>query len=340
MEKVHTFRAPSMHEALTRVKRELGDQAVILGTRSCLRGGIGGLIGRAAVEITAAPPDAVGLLPRRVTQVRPAATTPALPEDVYPYYQSLVQNEVAEQLALRLARLAARSARGSDVGSRAALRKVLYQTVAKMIPVAGGIELRDGTARRVALIGPAGAGKTTTLAKLAAHFKLRLKKRVAIVSLDTQRLGGNEQVRRYAELIGAPMHAAQTVAAAERVFRELEPVDLVLIDTHGVCASNRERFAHLAAMLRVAQPDEVHLVLPASIVPSVQTRMAKWFGPLGVSRVVLTHLDEAVGLGVILNALERLRWGLSYVTDGESVPNNIEEACASRMAALFFPLKG
>ena len=97
------------------------------------------------------------------------------------------------------------------------------------------------------------------------------------------------------------------------------------------------QFTRLAGVLRAARPDEVHLVLPASMVPSVQLRMAKRFGPLGVSEVILTHLDEAVGLGVILNAIEKLAWGLSYVTDGESVPNHIEEACAERMAALIFP---
>ena len=71
---------------------------------------------------------------------------------------------------------------------------------------------------------------------------------------------------------------------------------------------------------------------------SVQGRMAERFGPLGVSSVVLTHLDEAVGLGVILNAIDKLQWGLSYVTNGERVPNNIEEACAERMATLISPL--
>ena len=113
--------------------------------------------------------------------------------------------------------------------------------------------------------------------------------------------------------------------------------DLVLIDTHGVCAADQGHFARLAAVLRAARPDEVHLVLPASIVPSVQERTARRFGPLGVSNVILTHLDEAVGLGVILNTIEKLEWKLSYVTTGERVPNHIEEACAERMAALVFP---
>ena len=327
-----------MREALLRVKRELGDEAVILGTRSAPTPGLGALIGRERVEITAAPPDAVGRRRYRVGSVPQNSGAVELPAEAYPYYQKLVQNEVAEQLAARLARQAAALARLAGGGKSRALQQTLRSAIAKMVPVTGGIELTGRLPRRVALVGPAGAGKTTTLAKLATHFRLRLKKRVAIVSLDVQRLGSNEQVRGYAEIIGVTMRAAQTPEAVKRVLAELEPADLVLIDTHGVCNGNQQHFARLAEALRAVQPDEVHLVLPASMLAGVQTRMAKRFGPLGVSRVVLTHLDEAVGLGVVLNAIEKLRWGLSYVTDGETVPNNIHEACAERVAALVFPV--
>jgi flagellar biosynthesis protein FlhF len=359
MQKVRTFQAPSMREALARVKREFGDDAVILGTRSCARAGISGLLGRPGVEITAAPAGAAASLragtegrrqegteaprhegteegvpiPNRQSLVAP----PSLPKHVYHYYRQLVENEVADELALRLVRRAATLARGGGAPRPGALQDVLRHAIAKMIPVAGGINLASDAPRRVAFVGPAGAGKTTTLAKLAAHFRLRMRKRVAIVSLDMQRLGGNDSMRRYAEIIGVPMRTAQTVAGVKEVFRTLEPVDLTLIDTHGVCAGDGGHFARLAAVLRAARPDEVHLVLPASMVPRIQTRMAQRFGPLGVSRVVLTHLDEAVGLGVVLNAIEKLEWGLSYLADGETVPNNIEEACAERMAGLIFP---
>jgi flagellar biosynthesis protein FlhF len=327
-----------MREALALVKRDLGEDAIILGTRSCPRGPMGNLLGRSAVEITAAPPDAVNAPPRRAQPQSSPARPPALPEQVYPYYQQLVQNEVAEQLALRLARQAGAFARQTRHGrDPKALHDVLRRMIARLIPVSGGVDLAAGTPRRVALVGPAGGGKTTTLAKLAAHFKLRLKRQVVIVSLDMQRLGSNEQLRRYAEVIGVPMYTAQTVETVEALRRETQRHDLVLIDTHGVCAADQEHFARLAAVLRAARPDEVHLALSASMMPSVQQRMAQRFGPLGVTGVILTHLDEAVGLGVILNALERLEWGLSYITTGERVPNHIEEACAERMAALILP---
>ena len=94
-----------MREALTRVKRELGEQAVILGTRTCAPAGLGGLIGRSGVEITAATPDEANPPRHEATPPPPqGASPPALPEHIYPYYQKLVQNEVAQELAARVAR--------------------------------------------------------------------------------------------------------------------------------------------------------------------------------------------------------------------------------------------
>lgn len=343
-----------MPEALAMVKRELGPDAIILGTRT-LTSGLGRIVGRERVEITAAAgkaaqaqakPAAVPLPETLLRQAaRPASPPPAdreipaqpqktpstVPELVYSYYVSLVRSEVEASLAERVVKMAARSASGQDEsGVRAALR----ETIAAMVPAVGGIELAPGECRRVALIGPPGGGKTTTIAKLAAYFGLRARRRVALLSLDTHRPGSHDQTRRYAELIGIPSLQAQTVNGVREALGRLSESDLVLIDTPGVGWRDRARFARLAALLRAAKSHEVHLTLPASLSARVQEQAAQTFAPLGVSRLLLTRLDEAVGLGAVLNVIERLSIGVSYLAGGQRVPSDLEEAQRERLAEL------
>jgi flagellar biosynthesis protein FlhF len=93
----------------------------------------------------------------------------------------------------------------------------------------------------------------------------------------------------------------------------------------------------VAALLRACRPDEVHLVLPASSAPGVQARLAASFRPLGIDRLVLTHVDEVLGLGVVLSTIEKLQWRLSYLCTGQHVPADICVACADRLAEVVFP---
>lgn len=341
---VRTYRASSMPEALSRVKRELGPDAVILGTRSLPATGIGGLVGRQRVEITAAPAGAAPVTPRvggrPVRKVGAAGSSSvaqrSLPREAYPLYLELVRNEVSEHLAARLVReavAAGDAAADSSDQMRAALRKRLAQ----MLPAAGGIEVPANGVKRVALVGPAGAGKTTTLAKLAAHFKFRHRKRVALLSLDPHRLAGHDQVRRYAEIIDVPFASAQTVEQVAEALQELSGAELLLIDTPGIGLNDDPRMGELEELLGSVEDVEVQVVLPASLVPRVQRRLARVFAVLDVSRVVLTRLDEVVGMGVVLNAMERIDLELSYLTSGQNVPQDIEEACSLRMAELIFP---
>lgn len=337
--RVQTFQAPSMREALERVKRELGPEAVILGTRTLPTTGLGILAGRRRVEIAAAPADLNTPAPRvrRAVAAPPTPTGPEArpwPEDLEPYYVELVQNEVAEEIAAQLVRQATERVPRDAADRQAAIREALRTYIAEVLPGTGGVDLRDGRVRRIAFVGPSGGGKTTTLAKLAAHFQLRHGARVILLSLDMQRMGAHEQLRRYAEVIGVPMHTAQTIAEVKSCLAGLVPTDLLLIDTMGVGVHEHGRFARLAALLRAARPDETHLVLPAALTAGAQRRIVESFAPLGIQKLVLSRLDEAIGFGVVLNVTQRLHMPVSYVTTGQGVPNDIEEACGPRVAQL------
>lgn len=386
---VRTFRAKSMPEALAAVKRELGSEAIILGTRYLPAEGLGGLARRQRVEITAAPPGAVSPAPRiggasrgtqaaapraatpqatqrgarspgvaadadrraaefvpadfpvlrpstpaYTAQAAPAARTPesSLSPEQYNEYVRLVQNEVAEELAQDLVRKAG-AARG--VGAKAGdLRAALQALVAEMVPECPGIALTPGKAQRVALVGPPGAGKSTSIAKLAAEFAVRQQQRVVLLTLDKQRLGADVEMQRYAEALGVSWHAAQTTDEVQAALTAAEDADLLLIDTPGVGLREHGRFARLAQLLRAARPDELYLVLPASLDPQTQLRYANSFKPLSPRQLILTHLDDVVGFGVLLSVIRRLGLGIAYVSTGQNVPRDIEHTDRARLTQL------
>jgi flagellar biosynthesis protein FlhF len=294
------------------------------------------------VEITAVAGDDAGSPAAGSTAMRGDGEERREPSDadvsaaLRPIYQQLLQNQVADELARRMVAEVERRCGGQPTAER--VRAVLAEVIERLAP-RGAIELPAGGRRRVALVGPPGSGKTTTLAKLAAQFRLRLKRSVGLLSLDMHRLAAHEQLARYAEIIGAPLATAQTLSAAKASMQALESSELVLVDTCGVGRRDRGRFARLAALLRAVRPHEVHLVLPAAYSPAAQERAAALFAPLGVTRVVLTHVDEAVGCGVVLSALQRAGWGLSYVSDGQRVPTDLHEACGSRLAELLLAVR-
>jgi flagellar biosynthesis protein FlhF len=332
-----------MRDALGLVKREFGTDAVILGTRTIEPGGLGGLAGRGRVEITAAPgkprpaplPSTSPAAPAAAATVR--EPRPDIPAALYPHYVRLVQNQVAADLAADLIRrAAAQSGVGRDAG--AALRAVVQEFIAQHAPRVGSNVDGEAQPRRIALVGPPGSGKTTTLAKLAAHYKARARRQVALLSLDMHRAGTLDQLRRYADLLDVPLHGVQTIDQVKAALRT--PSDTLLIDTPGIGFRDQGLFARTAALLRAAHPTEIHLVLPASLTPEIQERTARAFAPLGVTRIILTRLDEVIGCGVVLNVMQRLNIALSHVTTGQNVPDDLEIACKSRLAELICPADG
>lgn len=363
---VRTFRAPSMPEALAAVKRELGPDAVILGTRALPATALQALARRQQVEIIAAPPGAHSprvTLPTRHSERsaesgrairhsersegsspprgKPRAlsaappSTPAAPTvapDLYPHFVRLVQNDVAEDIARRLLEDAAARAVQGRIPPADAIRAALRACVARLVSAGSSAAPTHAGPRRIALVGPSGSGKSTTLAKLGALFHLKHRQRVAFLSLDMHRVDAHEQLRKYAEALEIPLHTAQTLAEVKHVVKTAAAFDLLLIDTPGVGLREQARFARVATLVRAAAPDEVHLVLPASLAPPVQDRIAHSFEPLGVSKLVLTRLDDVVGVGVILSVAEHLHLPVAYWTAGQSVPHDLQEVSGGNLA--------
>ncbi|MDO4573716.1 MAG: flagellar biosynthesis protein FlhF [Planctomycetia bacterium] len=208
----------------------------------------------------------------------------------------------------------------------AKLREKLYARVRSAIQTTGPIRMIRGSRKVVALVGPAGVGKTTTTAKLAAHYRLRENRRVGLITLDTFRMAAVEQLQTYASVLGVPMYVAASLRQIREAMDRMADFDLVLIDTAGRSSGEEMRMQELRAFLKEAGTDEVHLVLSSASRPRVLVRTAEMFASVGTTALIVTKLDESPGLGILYPLATQCGLPVSYVTHGQNVPDDFHPA--------------
>jgi len=186
----------------------------------------------------------------------------------------------------------------------------------------------------IALVGPTGVGKTTTLAKLAAKFALEQGKKVALVTADTYRIGAVEQLRTYARIMGMPLEIALSPEEVGAGVEKHADKDVVLIDTVGRSQRNQDHLTELKSFLDAAGVHETHLVVAASLSSEIQREVVESFKLFSPSRLVITKLDESPDRGCLVNLPLRTGLGISCVTDGQNVPQDIDFADAGSIARL------
>lgn len=197
---------------------------------------------------------------------------------------------------------------------------------------------QDGQRPRVlAMIGPTGVGKTTTIAKLAACYKLRHNRRVGLITSDTYRIAAVEQLRTYAEIISIPLKVVMAPGEMQAAIASLADRDVILIDTAGRSPTDAPRLDELKTGLAQARPDETHLVLAAASAPPIVERIVSAFGDLGHNRVIVTKTDEAIGMGGLLAISDLCKAPISYTTFGQEVPDDIRSATRDGLAKLVLP---
>jgi flagellar biosynthesis protein FlhF len=256
-----------------------------------------------------------------------------VPAELFQVFTELIDAEVEEDVARDLIYKLKRTATPAQLVDANAVRALLTALVESEIRCREPIAPKPGRRRVVALVGATGVGKTTTIAKLAANFRLRSGIKLGLVT-DTYRVAAVEQLRTYAEIIDLPMKVVTNPLEMRRALDELAGLDLVLIDTAGRSPKDELQIQELKSLLAEAHVDEVHLVLSmTSSRQSLEAAVDK-FKAAGITAVILTKLDEASGMGAVMSLARRVELPISYLTAGQAVPDDIEPAHPRRIARL------
>lgn len=269
-----------------------------------------------------------------VTHTR-AKQCPQIPEDLFDYYMQLIGNQVAEELAADIVKTLQREIRPEHFSNAHAMREKMAEQLEKLLPVSGPIVRKKSVGPHVvALIGPTGVGKTTTIAKLAANLKLREKRRVGLITIDTYRIAAIDQLKKYADIIGSPLRVVGSPEDLRDAILAMADCEFILIDTAGRSPNDTLKLNELKGFLTIAEPDEVHLVLSTTASQACVELAIERFGNVRVDKIIFTKLDEAAHVGVVLNVVRKVNKSLSYITTGQDVPDDIEVGRGRKLAQM------
>jgi len=249
------------------------------------------------------------------------------------FYSRLLRAGMSEQRAWRFMQEGGAFDPRESIDPEKVAREVV-QAVMKTIAVADPFDGKGGGRCAAAFVGPTGVGKTTTIAKLSAELSLKQKKKVGIISVDSYRIGAVDQLKTYAAIMGLPFLSAFSKEDLEKALKKMANRDVILIDTAGQSHRDVKRLKELGGLLGKTFPIDTHLVLSAATKPEDMKEAANSFSVLSPSSYVFTKVDETVSRGGLIDQLLNLRLPVSYITNGQRVPEDIEAATPRRVLKL------
>jgi flagellar biosynthesis protein FlhF len=259
---------------------------------------------------------------------------PLFAATLMPCYQRLLASGMDEILARHLIEKAQNSLEPDKLSEVASVQEHIARLVMKSTPASGPLQAPAGEPIVAAFVGPTGVGKTTTIAKLAAHYALGDKRRAALVTLDTYRIAAVEQLRLFAKIIGLPVDIVLTADELAHALARHRDKEIVLIDTAGRSQRDALQMAELTTFFTENQHIGVHLVLSSTASrPNLNDTVAR-FKPLGLTSLVFTKLDESTVFGPLLSTALHAQIPMSYFTTGQRVPEDIEVATPERVVDL------
>jgi flagellar biosynthesis protein FlhF len=367
--KIKSYYSRSVEDAIAAARQELGPEAMLVNSRRSLPEAkhLGDYEVIFAVDAPAFEPDSgtgaspaqearaperfsadVSELKRELEAMRRALTRSAYAPQQWQgaspgaaeAYAALTAADLSPELARAIVDaagermpVAARSGRPAPADTGAFEQAVLHELESR-ISAQPTLGRGDPRPHIVALVGPPGAGKTTTLVKLAVTYGLASRRPTLLLSMDTYRVAAAEQLRSYAAILGVGFQVLETVTALAQSLEENRGKELIFIDTPGLGFSDLEAGASLARFLSTRQDIDTQLVLPSSMKPGDLSRVVDAFRVFGPQRLLFTRTDETLSFGPIVNETVRTGIPVSFLANGQRIPEDLETASARRIVEL------
>lgn len=343
-----------MKEACQLIRQDLGPDAVIINTRQVRQKGILGFIKARMVEVTAAV-DETAVRNSAVQNAKEIQSDSDKVSREMQEMKALLQQIIAKEQKVANGKVPVKVSEYEEFDSLAEFKKILDELdllpeVEKKIQKAFDKDeleqcksrnhIKDKLAEKLAdffipvtntnqksnvlaFIGPTGVGKTTTIAKLAANFALYHGLKIALITIDTYRIGAVAQLKTYGDIIGVTVEAVMTPHELRETVRNYKHCDLILVDTAGRSSKNTEQIAELKTFLDAIRPLEIYLVLDVNTKNKDLISIVEKYSVLKYSKLVFTKADETYSLGSILNVVDATELPVAYVTNGQNVPDDI-----------------
>jgi len=229
-------------------------------------------------------------------------------------------NQETAQVVARFTRDTIEKARHLDSSD---LHTVLKTAIARLFSTEQILQQPLTGQRRISLIGPTGVGKTTTLAKIAAHYLSRFDGRIGLITIDTYRIAAVEQLKVYGEIMRLPVEVVINPRELERALEKFSDAELILIDTAGRSPRSSLDIQELASFFRPQLGIEHHLLLSATTRERELEETIRRFSVLPISNFIFTKIDECDQLGVLLNIHYKNDTPISFLTNGQRVPEDL-----------------
>ncbi len=349
----------NMNEAMTKIRYELGSDAVIISQRRIKKPGIRGFFSSKVLEVTAAVDkekknyDKEDSVEKSLEAIRKIALSDefngkvnkkeeekykknkenlkesSLEEEMREMktlLQSMAKNNMPKENDEHISFLRELDFYEEDIALIKSLLQEKEETRENIRNVI--LELVDIKPMEdqgvIVLVGPTGVGKTTTIAKLAGKLALIDKKKVGLITIDTYRIGAVEQLKTYSEIMNVEFKVVITLKDMEEAIKSLSHCDVILVDTTGRSSKNTMQISELRAFIEKTKPSSINLVISSTVKNKDVNNIVEGYRSLEYEGVIITKLDETTTYGTLLNILNRSKTPLRAITTGQSVPDDIK----------------